>query len=155
MAVFGRIRRRPLMGRTYKVKLPDGTERNLAFFSNGRAQLFHDVAHLLEKYVKLPCGISYDSEMDCMWVNAELFVPFFDEFWGYGWLGDSKSSFVYGWAEQAAGIIENMTLTTVTWVDRSHTTLIPQRYASISDEDEALLKKRRDEGKAEVKTNRI
>ena len=52
-------------------------EREITLFAYDRALLFADVAHLLEKYVKLPYGISYDQELDEMFVDATLFIACF------------------------------------------------------------------------------
>jgi len=142
------------MGMTYTAKLINGTERNVASFSYDRALLFADLAHLLEKYVKLPCGISYNEGLDDMVVDAALFVAFFDEFWSWGWLGDSESSFVYGWAEWAAGIVENITLQPTTWIDRRGKPLKVQRYI-LDDEAEKTLTRLKAEGVSVIKKHRL
>jgi hypothetical protein len=133
------------MGKDYTAKLPDGRERCLASFSMGRATLFYEIALLLEKYLALPCGIS-EEVPDEMLVDTQLFLAFFDEFWSRGWLGDSESSFIYGWAEHAAGLVENITLTPLTCIDRSGNILTPRRYRLENEEEEALLDKRKAQG---------
>jgi len=143
------------MGMSCIAKLTDGTERDVASFSTDRALLFFDIAQLLEKYVKQPCGVSCNEYLaDTMVVDATLFVAFFDKFWSCGWLGDSDSSFVYSWAEWAAGIVENITLQPTNWIDRKGKILKVQRYI-LDDEAEETLTNLRTQGVLITKEHRI
>ena len=65
------------MGMTYTATLTDGTEREMALYDYDPALLFANVAHLLEEYVEFPYGISYDEELDEMFVDTTLFITFF------------------------------------------------------------------------------
>lgn len=115
------------MGKEFTAILPDGTERFAAGFANRRAQLFYDIALLLERYVNLPCGISPDTGEDEHLIDPAQFIPFFERVWKEGWPTDIRGGFLTGWAAYAAGMIENITLEKRTWVDRDGATLSPQR----------------------------
>jgi hypothetical protein len=117
------------MGKLYTAVLPDGSERFVADFSMGRASLFYDIALLLEKYVKMPCGISPDPGDDEHRVTASQFLPFFERVWSEGWLVEVDAGFLSGWAAHAAGIVENITLQPKQWVDRNGVILSIRRYS--------------------------
>jgi hypothetical protein len=116
------------MGKLYTAILPDGSECFAADFGMGRATLFFDIALLLERYVNMPCGIAPDAGDGEHKVIAAQFIPFFEQVWNEGWIAESKSGFLSGWAAHAAGIVENITLQPRQWVDRNGATLTIQRY---------------------------
>jgi len=116
------------MGKQFTAIMPDGSERFAADFSMDRAQLFYDIALLLERYVHLPCGIGPDPGDDEHRIDSTLFVPFFERVWSEGWLTDAQGGFLSGWATYAAGMIENISLQSHSWVDRHGVALSVQRY---------------------------
>jgi hypothetical protein len=116
------------MGKLYTAILPDGSERFAASFSMGRAALFYDIALLLERYVKMPCGIALDPGDDEHRVTASQFIPFFERVWNEGWITETGAGFLSGWAAHAAGIVENITLQPKQWIDRNGAVLTIRRY---------------------------
>jgi hypothetical protein len=115
------------VGKEFTARFPDGSERFAASFSMDRAKLFFDIARLLEQHVGMPCGISDDCGDDVHIINPEAFIAFFERFWDAGWLGED-GGFLYGWAQYAAGAIENVTLEPRRWIDRNGRVLEVRRY---------------------------
>lgn len=120
------------MGKQFTAVLPNKQERFAADMSNGRAQLFLGIAKLLESVVEMPCGIEEDNGRDEYYIHAESFLLFFEKVHASGWITD-PSGFVYGWACHAAGMIENITLTTKEWVCRDGSVLEIRRYLRPED----------------------
>jgi hypothetical protein len=120
-----------------------------------RAQLFYDLSKLLEKYVGQSSGIEDDIGIDEHEVDAKKFVGFFRAFWEYGWLADSDTSFVYSWAPWAAGIVENITLDAMSWVDRYGNTLQVRRFVLDDEELENELRRKKESGELAVKRSEI
>lgn len=144
------------MGKFYTAYFEDDTHRILASFSMNRAKLFYDLTKLIEPYVGLECGIEDDNPpMDEHRVDGEKFVLFFEKFWQLGWLADSDNSFVYSWVPWAAGLVENITLTSTSWIDR-HGNVLPVRRYQLSDKNqEQELQRRKEAGEVEVKRSTV
>lgn len=116
------------MGKEFTARFSDGSERFAASFSMGRAALFVDITHLLEKHLALPSGIANDPGNDEHVIDPDLFIAFFERFWDQGWLGEHRSGFLHGWAQHAAGMIENITRQSREWIDRNGEILEVRRY---------------------------
>ncbi|HEY8560954.1 MAG TPA: hypothetical protein VIL74_11325 [Pyrinomonadaceae bacterium] len=143
------------MGRYYTAKFADGTERTVASFSTNRARLFYEITRIVERYVASPSGVEDDAGLDEHTLDAERFVEFFERFWQIGWLADGRDSFLAGWASFAAGIVENITLQPVTWIDRRGNAIQVRRYElSESDLEEELLRREK-AGEIEVRHSEI
>jgi hypothetical protein len=139
------------MGKYYTAKLADGTDRIVASFPMNRARLFYEITKLIEHYVGLPSGVENDTGLDEHKVDAEQFVMFFERFWQTGWLADSSDSFLAGWASFAAGIVENITLQPVTWIDRRGNAIQVRRYELYVKELEEELRRKEKAGEIEVR----
>jgi len=98
------------MGKLYTAIMPNGSERFAADFSMGRAALFYDIALLLERHIQMPCGISPDFGEDEHMITPSEFIPFFERAWNEGWILETRGGFLSGWANYAAGMVENITL---------------------------------------------
>ena len=116
------------MGKLYLAKLADGTERTVASPSMRHAKLFYDLAMVAEKLLEMPSGVAADNGQDEHIIEAEQFMRFFDRFWQEGWLGEKRGGLLYAWAQEAAGMIENITLTSQDWVDRNGEKLEVKRF---------------------------
>ena len=116
------------MGKLYVANLSDGTQRTVASPGVGHAKLFYDLAMVAEGLLEMPSGIAADNGQDEHVVEAEQFMRFFERFWQEGWLGEKRGGLLYAWAQEAAGIIENITLTSKEWVDRNGEKLEVSRY---------------------------
>lgn len=143
------------MGKYYTARFPDGGSRILASFSADRARLFYEITKVLENHVGLPSGVEDDIGVDEHEVDSGKFVKFFERFWQLGWLADGDDSFVAGWAPWAAGIVENITLNPVSWVDRRGNTLQVRRHQLVEKELEQELKRKKEAGEVEVKKSEI
>lgn len=132
------------MGRLYIAKFEDSSEeRVVAEFSTNRAQLFYDIAAILEGHVGIFSGVQENKGVDEHIVHAEQFVRFFNRLWKNGWLVDNRSSMICGWTPWAAGIVENITLKSTNWVDRNGLLLPVQRYQLRDATLESILQKNR------------
>lgn len=128
------------MGRLYIAKFENSTERRVvASFSTNRAQLFCDIAAILEDYVGTFSGVQQHEGLDEHIVHAEQFVRFFKRLWKSGWLADSQNSIICGWTPLAAGIVENITLQPTNWIDRHGLVLPVQRYQLFDEKLESIL----------------
>jgi len=76
----------------------------------------------------LPCGIAPDPGDDEHRIEPALFIAFFERVWDQGWITENRGGFLIGWAEYAAGIIENITLQQRAWTDRNGVLLFVRRY---------------------------
>ncbi|MEM7335432.1 MAG: hypothetical protein AAF490_25360 [Chloroflexota bacterium] len=128
------------MGKYIIAKFEDQSERIVADFSNGRADLFYEVTTLLEKFLQTPSGMAPDNGSNEYYLSATQFPEFFEVFWQSGWLSDIESSFVIGWAEHAAGILMNISLNSAKWIDRNGRTLKIKRSPLHNSNLENLLK---------------
>ena len=132
------------MGRLYIAKWEDSVEeRVVADFSTNRAQIFYDMAAMLEDHVGIFSGVQEHNGMDEHIVHAEQFVRFFNRLWENGWLVDHRSSMICGWTPWAAGIVENITLKPTNWIDRNGLVLPVQRYQLSDARLESILQKNR------------
>jgi hypothetical protein len=143
------------MGKDYKAKFADGTDRIVASFSMNRARLFYEITKIVEHYVALPSGVENDDGLDEHLVEAGQFVKFFERFWQIGWLADSNDSFLAGWSSFAAGIVENITLKPVTWIDRRGNAIQVRRYQLSEKELEEELRRKEKVGEIEVRYSEI
>lgn len=113
------------MGKEFTAVLVDGSQRFAASMSNHRADLFVEVARLLERYVGRPSGIEEDN--DEYRIDAPVFIGFFEAVHAAEWITYPRG-FLHGWAAHAAGMIQNITLTERTWTCRDGTALPVWRY---------------------------
>ena len=143
------------MGKYYTAKLADGSSRVVASFSMDRARLFYEISKLAESYVGMPSGVGDDFGLDEHEVDAEQFVKFFARFWQLGWLADINDSFLAGWAPFAAGIVENITLEPVSWIDRRGNALEARRYKLFEKELEAELQRKHKADEKSVKRSEV
>ena len=139
------------MGKLYIASLADGSQRIVAEFSMNRAGLFYKMTKVLEEFVDRPSGVSDDDGQDEHRVDAGAFVEFFDRFWETDWLSNIDDSFVSSWARWAAGIVENITLTPVSWIDRCGEKLQVRRYMLRNKELEDLLEQKKNSDKQKVR----
>lgn len=139
------------MGKYYTANFADGTDRIVASFSMNRARLFYEITKIIEYYVDLSSGVENDAGMDEHLIDAEQFVKFFERFWQIGWLADINDSFLAGWASFAAGIVENITLKPVTWIDRRGKAIQIRRYELSEKELEQELLRKENAGEIEVR----
>jgi hypothetical protein len=129
------------MGKIYTAKFPDGTKRVVADFAVGRAELFYEITRLVEeKVLHQPCGV-IEMPYDEYEVDPEIFVRFFQRFWQEALAGDGVQ-FLYSWAQYAAGIVENITLTPLILKNRRGEVLYPSRYMLSERDFEDLLLER-------------
>ena len=143
------------MGKEYVTRFSDGNSRTLASFSMNRARLFYEITKIIENYVELPSGIEDDNGIDEYEINADKFVVFFEQFWRLGWIADNEDSFVDGWSSWAAGIVENIILKPVSWIDRKGNELQIRHYQLSEKNLEQELERKRENGEVEVKKSEI
>lgn len=101
--------------------------RSVMWCARSRAELFFDIAKLLEERLQQPCGLTNYSSIDEYGVNPTEFINFLECFMSYVWDGEGVDH-LYNWAEYAAGMIINITLEPRFWKNRHGQTLFPVRY---------------------------